>query len=177
MHQINITDKLQLWTYWFAEGRSYHCYLTVSQSFLQKVNKFVKTWGKIFDDVMILEMEFILCANRRIEFISSKWLETVIWQKWLNCDNWLRTMVHSALHLCPLNTFRNLKWFVWSKFFFIFYSLQLFLAVRRPIPHTAHFRDRSTESIDYSYKLRPTFRLLPFHPHTALPVHNSQYLI
>ena len=49
-------------------------------------------------------------------------------------------------------------------FFFIFYILQLFLAVavRRPIPHTAHLRDRSTGSIGYSYEVRPTFWLLPW---------------
>ena len=49
-------------------------------------------------------------------------------------------------------------------FFFIFYGLQLFLAVAvgRPIPHTAHLRDCSTGSIGYSYEVRPTFRLLPW---------------
>ena len=49
-------------------------------------------------------------------------------------------------------------------FFFIFYCLQLFLAVAvgRPIPHTAHLRDCSTGSIGYSYEVRPTFRLLPW---------------
>ena len=64
-----------------------------------------------------------------------------------------------------------------------FYIHQLFLAVaaRPPIPHTAHLRDRSSGSIGYSYEVRPTFRLLPwphgpFHPHTALPVHNSLYI-
>ena len=48
-------------------------------------------------------------------------------------------------------------------FFFIFYGLQLFLAVAvgRPIPHTAHPRDCSTGSIGYPYEVRPTFRLLP----------------
>ena len=48
--------------------------------------------------------------------------------------------------------------------FFIFYGLQLFLAVAvgRPIPHTAHLRDCSTGSIGYSYEVRPTFRLLPW---------------
>ena len=55
-------------------------------------------------------------------------------------------------------------------FFFIFYSLQLFLAVAvgRPIPHTAHLRYRSTGSIGYSYEERPTFRLLPS---AILPTH------
>ena len=49
-------------------------------------------------------------------------------------------------------------------FFFIFYGLQLFLAVAvgRPITHTAHLRDCSTGSIGYSYEVRPTFRLLPW---------------
>ena len=50
--------------------------------------------------------------------------------------------------------------------FFIFYGLQLFLAVAvgRPIPHTAHLvlRDCSTGSIGYSCEVRPTFRLLPW---------------
>ena len=56
-------------------------------------------------------------------------------------------------------------------FFFIFYSLQLFLAVavRRPsIPHTTHLRDHSTGSIGYSNVVRPTFRLLPW---AILPTH------
>ena len=49
----------------------------------------------------------------------------------------------------------------YSSFFLIFYGLQLFLAVavRRPIPRTAHLRDCSTGSIGYSYEVRPTFQV------------------
>ena len=32
----------------------------------------------------------------------------------------------------------------------------------RPIPHTAHFRDRSKGSIGYSYEVQSTFRSLPW---------------
>ena len=42
------------------------------------------------------------------------------------------------------------------------------MAVRGPIPHTAHFRDLSTGSIGYSYETRPTSRLLPW---AILPTH------
>ena len=63
-------------------------------------------------------------------------------------------------------------------FFFIFYSLQLFLAVvvGQPITHTAHLRYRSTGSFGYSNEVQPTIRLLPwpFDPVIALPIHNSQ---
>ena len=65
-----------------------------------------------------------------------------------------------------------------SEVFFIFYNLQLFLAVAvgRPIPHSAHLRDRSTGSIAATLtRCDPPSGCFhgPFHPHTALPVHNS----